>query len=442
MRRTVFASGVLLLLVVVVVAAQPPVAPSDVPKPPLPLPVGDSPTPSAVPPSPPAPAETPLSKFAPMIAFPQVTQYAVRGALLGSAWMAKTQQVNGRFLYGYAPALAQPMPGDNDLMQARAAVAMAQAARFSGNTDEAAKASQAILALLLSTRPAAADANCLVPVPASFVCNRVGFAALLALAIYELPNAADKLTADAERLCQFLRGQLRADGSVHYTDGPADVPTQIDPAGVNEYPGLALHALAVGNRVRPADWKKDAVARGVAYYAGVFRAKPHPLLAATLTPAATELFVQTKLTAAATAAVEMNDWLCNLQIPTTDARSPQWAGGFRGAGGPAAGDPPGAVETGLYVQSLASAYALTRLTGDLPREGRYRSALTGAVQFLCGLQFLDENTRHFANPFRTTMLFGAVHLSPTDGTLRIDATAAAVTGLLRFLASGAERNGP
>jgi hypothetical protein len=386
-----------------------------------------------------AQSETPLSRFEPLAAFPQVTQYAVRGALLGPAWMAKVHQVNGRFLYGYIPALRLPMSGDNDLMQARAAVAMAQAARFSGDEKQAAIASQAILALLASTKLAANDPNCRVPVQVSFTCNRVGFAALLALAIYELPSAADKLTDEAERLCQFLRAQLRADGSVHYTDDPNDVPTQINPAGVNQYPGLALHALAVSNRVRSAEWKKDALKRGVAHYAGLFRTSPHPMLVATLAPAATELFLQTKLDAAATAVFEMNDWLCQLQIPTTDPRTPQWAGGFRFVPkDQPAGDPPGAVETGLYVQSLACAYQLTRLTGDLTREGRYRPALTGAVLFLCGIQFLDENTRHFEITFRASMLNGAVHLSPTDGTLRIDATACAVTGLLRFLSSGAE----
>ena len=55
----------------------------------------------------------------------------------------------------------------------------------------------------------------------------------------------------------------------------------------------------------------------------------------------------------------------------------------------------------------------------------YRTAVLGAVQFLCRLQFLEPNTRHFETSFRASMLIGAVHLSPTDGTLRIDATACA-----------------
>ncbi len=398
MRRVLLAVGILVLLVVVVSAQPPllpvspttlPIAPPVVPpsppgdpmppKPPMPFPMVGVPMPAP----PVAGHETPLSKFDPLAAFPAVTQFSVRGVLLGSAWMAKMHQPHGRFLYGYNPALRQPMSGEHDLKQAHAALAMAHAAQFSGDSKQAAIASQTILALLAATKIEPTDANCRTPVQASFVCNRVAFAAVLALAIYELPGAADKLIDDAERLCAFIRTQLRTDGSVHYTDGPNDVPTQIDPVSVNEYPGFALQALAVSNRVRPAEWKKDAVKRGIAYYHALFRKAPHPMLVATLTPAAAELYAQTKLNEAVTAVFEMNDWLCALQIGSTDPRTPQWAGGFRPvANGKTTNDAPATTDTALFVQSLACAYQLTRATGDLNREGKYRPALTGAVEFL------------------------------------------------------------
>ncbi|MBM3982225.1 MAG: hypothetical protein FJ304_18560 [Planctomycetes bacterium] len=442
MRRVVLGSAIVVLLVVVVVAAQPPIAPPLVPPAPPalpgapvipPAPPGDARVPVQPAPLPVATAETPLSRFQPLAAYPQATQFAVRGALLGADWMAKMHQPNGRFLYGYVPALRQPVAGDHDLRQARAALALAQATKFSGDEKQSVLASQSVLALLATTKPAANDPNTRVPVQVSFVCNRVGFAALVALAIYELPNPSDKLTDDAERLCHFLRAQLRTDGSVHYTDGPTDAPPQIDPAGLNEFPGLALHALALSNRARPAEWKKDAVRRGVAHYAEVFRKKPHATLAATLTPAATEMYLQTKLPELANAALDMNDWLCGLQIGPTDAKTPQWVGAFR-----TTADAPATADAGLHLQSLACAYHLTRQTGDLAREAKYKAALADAVQFVCGVQFVDTNTRHFETSFRANMLIGAFHLSPTDGNLRIDATACAVTGLLRFLSSGAE----
>jgi hypothetical protein len=385
-------------------------------------------------------ADTPLAKFDPLAAFPPPTQLAVRSVLLGSAWLTRMNQPQGRFTYGYIPALRQSMDGDHDLKQALAAVALAQAARFAGDDRQAAVASQAVLTLLAATRVETNDPNCRVPVRTSLTCNRVGVAAVLALAIYELPGADEKLLAEAERLCNFVRTQLRPDGSVHYTDGAADVPTQVDPGGVNEYPGFALHAVSVSNRVRPAAWKAEALKRGLDHYRTYFNAKPHPMLVATLTPAFTELSLQSKSPDATAAVFEMNDWLIGLQYLPSDPRHALWAGGFRGwANGQPVDTAPG-FECGAYLQSLSCAYHRCRLTADLTREApRYRQAVLDTVQFLTGLQYLESNTRHFENTFRANTLIGGFYLSPTDGNLRVDATAWCVCGMLRFLGSGAER---
>ena len=438
MRRVLLA-GLVAAVVCVAVVAQTPVAPPkappgvDPPIPPRTIPA--IPTSAA----PKTPATTPLATFEPLAAFPEHTRNAVRGVLLGADWMARMNQPQGRFLFGYNPALRRPMMGDHDLKQARAALALAQAAKFSGDEKQAAMASQAILTLLAATRVDATDANCRVPMHSSLVCNRVGFASVVALAIYELPAADAKLVAEAEKLCAFLKKQCKADGSVDYTDAPDDDPMKTDPDGVNEYPGMALSALAAGNRVNPAAWKTEAVKKGVDYYRVAFRTKPHPMLAATMTPACAELYLQAQLPDAAATAFEMNDWLCGLQIAGSDPRTPQWAGGFRSVvDGRAAEAPPGP-ETGLYVQSLACACQLTRLTPDLERFRKYKSAATDAVQFLTGMQYSETNTRHFELAFRANMLIGGFHLSPNDGNLRIDATATALTGLVRFLGSGAER---
>ena len=89
-----------------------------------------------------------------------------------------------------------------------------QAAKFSGDEKQAAMASQSILTLLAATRVDPADTNCRVPVHSSLVCNRVGFAAVVALAIYELPAADAKLIAEAE-----------ASPAVGAAAPPTDTPT-------------------------------------------------------------------------------------------------------------------------------------------------------------------------------------------------------------------------
>jgi hypothetical protein len=426
----------------VVAIAQSPTTPTT-PPPAVIIPPADPtlPGPRTVPPisSEQLPATSPLARFDPLVAQPHQTQAAVRAVLLGGGWMTRMNQAHGRFMYGYNPALREPLQGDHDLKQARGALAMAQCARFTGDEKHAAIASQGILALLAATKMDPLDPNCRVPVQTSMFCNRVGFAALVALAIYELPAPDAKLVAEAERLCAFLRKHCRPDGSVHYTDGPSDDPMKLDPAGMNEYPGEALQAIVVGNRIQPAPWKLEVASKGLAHYRVKFKSNPHPMLAATLTPAFAELYRQNKSNDVAQAIFEMNDWLCGLQIAPSDAQSPQWAGGFRALkDGQLVAAPPG-YEVGHYLESIACAYEINRLVPDLARDGRYKSATLDATQFICGLQYVESNTRHFENSYRANLLIGGFHLSPTDGNLRIDATATAVAGLIRFLSSGAEK---
>jgi hypothetical protein len=438
MRQRFILAGLMVSLIGVVAAlAQPPavvVHPADPATPTAPC--TSSPSAEKLPAS---NTDAPLARFEPLIAHPHQTQAAVRAVLLGASWLTRMNQSQGRFLYAYNPALRQPIPGDHDLHQARAALALAQCARFSGDEKQGALASQAILALLAVTKIDAADPNCRIPLPLAPSCNRVGFAALLALSIYELPTPDPKLVAEAERLCTFLRKQCRPDGSVHYAEGTNGDPLKLDPAGINEYPGTALHAILAGNRIQPAAWKVEVAVKGLAYYSAKFKANPHPLLAASLSPVCAALFQQTKSAEVTTAIFEMNDWLCGLQITPTDPRTPQWAGAFRAFSDGKLADEPPSAEVGLYVQSLALAYQINRHVPDLARNERYKSALLESTRFICSLQYLESNTRHFENTFRAHMLIGGFHLSPMDGTLRIEATGTAITGLLAFLSSGAEK---
>jgi hypothetical protein len=386
------------------------------------------------------PPESPLAAFEPLAAFPQTTQRAVRAVLLGSNWMLRMNQPHGRFIPGYRPALRQPTDGDHDMNQVCTALALAQAAKFAGDDRQATIASQAILSLLAVTRVDPADPDCRVPVASSLTCNRVGFAAVLALSIYDLPGADERLTAEAERLCGFLRKQFCPNGSIHCNDGPIEPTPKIDPTKVTEFPGYALQAIMASHRARPAAWKTEAVAKAVSHYRGWFKANPSPRLAATLTPGFADLARQAGSAEATTAVFEMNDWLISLQYPSTDPRHPMWLGGFRGwVNGQQTETEPGC-ECGAYLQSLAWAYELSRRGTDLTRAERYRQAAQDAAHFLTELQYTELNTRHFENTFRANVVIGGFHQSPTDGNLRVESSAWAVTGLLRFLTSGAERN--
>ena len=384
--------------------------------------------------------DTPLSHFEPLAAFPPQTQMAVRGVLLSANWLTRMNQSHGRFIFGFNPALKQPLVHEDELAQARAALAMAQFAKFTGEERQAAVASQAILSLKTKTKIDPNDAKSSLPIPSPTIVNRVAFAATLALAIYALPSADGELQGEAERLCEFIRKQCRPDGSVNCLDASPGPAKENDASCENEYAGLAFQALLAGNRFRPQSWKTELTYKGLGFYRGVFQTKPHPLSVASLTPAFTELYLQTKSLDAAAAVFEMNDWLCRLQIPGNDPRLSQNAGGFRCPANGKLTDGPYGYETGLFLQCLSCACQVAHLTPDLDRHKKFKNAAIDATQFLVELQYVETNTRHFESAFRANMLIGAFHQSPTDGNVRIDATAIASTGLIQFLTTVADRD--
>lgn len=352
-------------------------------------------------------AAAPLAGFEPLAAFPHTTQAALRSTLLASGWLTRANQANGRFQYGYLPALRQPMEGEDDGAQAAAALALARTARFTGDERTAVVAGQAILSLLASTRPPRTTPPAV--------------AATLALAIYELPQVDEKLAAEAERLCGTLRPAADA-------GWPADSA------------GTAMRAVAASHRSKPEPWKAELLTKAATQSTAAFKSAPSLQLAAALIPALAEVAVQTQSADAAAAAFELTDWLLALQYTAADARHPLRAGGFKGfAGGQPVDAPPAAADTGRCLEAVAAAYQLNRQAADLGRATRYRQAAHDAAQYLCGLQYAEANTRHFENAFRANVLIGGFYLSPADGNLRLDASAAAVSGLVRFLTCGAER---
>ena len=345
MRRTTLTA--LLLALAAVAAAQPP-------SPPQPLPTGPAAAPAA---------EAPISKYEPLTLFPMPTQQAVRGVATGANWLVRMNQAQGRFLHGYRPALRQAMEGDTDLRQAYGALALAQAAKFTGDDRSMAVAGQAVLTLLAATRIDPTDPNCRVPTTTQG--GAESFAAVLALAIYELPGADPRLTAEAERLCQYLRKQA------HLFDLP------------NADAGLLLSAVVAGNKVRAEPWKVELATKSLTTNREAYKAARNPHHVATVIPAYADLFLQTKHADAGAAVLELTDWLCSVQYPAANARNPQWGGGFPST--EVAGSAP-CYDSAVCLAAVGWAYQVTARNADVARAERYRQAAQDAALFVTALQ--------------------------------------------------------
>jgi hypothetical protein len=349
----------------------------------------------------------------------------------GADWLSRVNGPDGRFVYGYLPALKTVMDGDHYLRQAGAAAALARAARFTGEPRYAARATQALLTLLGDTVVDPKDANVrYTSFPSSSV-NRLAAAGLLILCIHELPAPQEDLLAKADQLCNFIRGQQGPDGSLNYTD-PGELKKNDDPEGVNYYPGEALYGLMRSQQRRPVAWKAEVARKALSYYRPWWRTHKNMAFVPWQTAASTEAFLATKEQVFADFVYEMNDWMCGLQYEQLNPRQVLWFGGFMSfADGKAVETEPQAA-SGSYAEGLAEACRVARETGDVARYRRYSDTLERALQFLSTLQFTEANTQHFADWYRP-MLVGAFHASHQDGNLRIDYTQHSVSAMVQYL---------
>lgn len=379
----------------------------------------------------------PFDRFRDLQSLPEITRQMVMSCQLGMEWLHRYHQPNGLFLAGYLPAVNQALDSDSLLNQARAAAVLSRAARFTGDDRYTVRANQAVLTLLTRTT---VEGDFRRPLQTSVVCNRLGMAACLALAIYELPEPTADLLNKAEELCVFIMRQQRADGSLQYVDGN-DSPLTVDPDGINHYPGPALYAVALSHRAKPSPAKFQLLARALPYYRKWFKEHPSPVFTEWMTAACVESWLLTREAAFAEFAFEMTDWLCTLQYEQSpDPRKPLWRGGFKQVSGGKVDSSAPSVESAGCAQALADCCRLIRQmpSPDTERYEKYRSALIRGLQFLTTLQFSDANTLHIAANYRM-MLVGGFHPTHMDGNLRVDQSAQAVSACIQFLMSGADR---
>jgi hypothetical protein len=385
----------------------------------------------------PAPASVPEAPATPTHDLPKLTdtqQKVLLTARSGALWLYKMNANTGRFHYGFSPALNRPLENDNFLHQAAAAATLARAARVTGEPRFAARAAQAVLALLDETTADPKDPQVRYTTMPSIALNRLAAAGLLVAAIHELPNPQADLLEKSDQLCNFIHRQARTNGSLCTSDlGDDGKPLAETAEAINECPGLALYGLMLSQRHRPSAWKTDLARKAVAYYHPWWKANKNMAFVPAQTAAYAEAYRLTKEPAFAACVLEMNDWLCGLQYEAPAVKS--WSGGFRAwKDGRAVEDAP-TVAGAAYGESLTRACRVARDTADEQRHKRYTVAAERHLAFLESLQYTTGNTSHFDPAYRQEWLCGGFHASHHDGNLRIDYTQQAVAAMLEYVES-------
>jgi hypothetical protein len=374
------------------------------------------------------PAPPPAKRASPIRDLSRLTplqQQLLLGGQSGADWLYRMHAVKGRFVPGYLPALKREMEGDHFLRQAGAACALARAARFTGEERYAARATQAVLALLDDTTLDPKDPQARYTSMPPIAVDRLASAALLVRAVSELPAAQKDLHDRAEQLCNYIRKQARPSGAL----GP---PELMDEEESQSYPGLALHALLLHHKHRPAGWKLDLARKALPWYRTWWKAHKSMACIPSLTAACAEAFLATRDKAFAEFAFEMSDWLCSLQYTQIEPAHLLWYGGFRTAHEGRAMETAPTVQGAPFAAALVEACRVAREVGDVPCFVRFSEAAERCLQFLSTMQYTEANTQHFQLWYRRFLL-GGFHASHQDGNLRIDYTQHAVVALFGYL---------
>jgi hypothetical protein len=347
----------------------------------------------------------------------------------GAEWLWNANRPDGTFVPGMRPDLDAEIE-DDLLRQFHGAYGLARSARFFASERYGARARQAILSLLVMTRTDPQDPSVRFTVPPSSQTNRLAAAALLILAIHELPEPGADLLEPADQLTNYVLKQQQKDGSLRVWENGDETAGNASEAGM--YSAYAILALARSHARRPDAAKLTAARTAFASAYRDWQGNKTPLAASLLTWAGAELHALTNDKALGENVCEMADWLVTLQHGS-DPRRLAWQGGFRTAPGSARDEAVSepTVESALCVEALAQACRVVRAGADLQRFGRYREACERGLQFLSTLQYSPANTKHYAEWY-SPRLYGAFRDAPQQGTIRLEGTQRAVCALIAY----------
>jgi len=384
----------------------------------------------------------------------QRTFYAA--ALRASEWLARQQRADGTFPNGLEPALDCPLEEDNYLRQIQATLALAQAARLTGEDRWAARARQAVLVALAGTVTDPQDGQCRFPRPPLVSSGRLSAAGLLLAAIHQLPQPGEDLLASGEQLARWIARQQQADGTLQLLGPSPTLPWMVqieeERQPLHYGPGQALWGVMLSQARCPQAWKLDLLRRARQPYVRLCQEQlvklglssgnvpppsptpeslsGSPILVVWHIAAWAEAFRHSQERAFAEFVFEFADRLLPLQY--ADSTSPMFLGGFADSMAGRLRQPPPDWRTSYYAWTLVYAASTARLVGDQARAQRYTAAAESALQFVTTLQYTSVNTVHFAPEYQPRVL-GGFRRGLRDGVISLQAQQAAISALWTYL---------
>jgi hypothetical protein len=337
-----------------------------------------------------------------------------------TSWMKNQVQPDGRMVYMYFPSRGEESnQGNNMIRQFMATLCLQRIARRE-DTDEARELALRNLRYNFSKFYLVDGENGLIDERGK---RKLGGIALAALSIVESPYRAE-FAAQEAALRRTVESMQKPDGSFRTFYGTDRNDNQ------NFYPGEALLLWAT---LLAEDPSNAALAQrfqnAFLYYRTWHRENRNPAFIPWHTQAYYSVWTRTKDPALRDFMFEMNDFLSDFQqwdeAPYKDLRGRFYDPDRRGFG------PPHASSTGVYLEGLADARILARLSGDKTREQRYSLVIKRALRSLMQLQFQNDIDTFYIS--KKPRVLGGVRTNEYDNAIRVDNVQHSLMGLQKLL---------
>jgi hypothetical protein len=338
-----------------------------------------------------------------------------------AAWLVNNTCPDGRIPYKYWPSSESYSMANNTIRQFMATVCLGRiAASLGGVASTAARRNltynlETFLELRGELGMIAYDGTA-----------KLGATALAALAILEREGTAGPHAMTFAALARGVQSLWQPDGafkSFHYPVERRDHQ--------NFYPGEALLFWATLWR----DTANSALLRqfmtSFRYYRHWHRANPNPAFIPWHTQAYAIVYQSTGDAELLTFIFEMNDWLLCFQ-QGDEVEHLDLVGRFYDPDQPELG-PPHASSTGVYLESLATAFAMARTARDDRRADAYAAAIRAGIRNLRHLQFKDDADLFYIG--RRERVAGAVRTNAYDNSIRVDNVQHGLMALLGLVAT-------
>ena len=330
------------------------------------------------------------------------------------AWMTKNQSPKGKIPYKYWPSRGIVSPADNAIRNFLASWALARWGNFRGSEEICEVARRSLRFNLNRYFKHIGDGR------GAIVENsgaKLGAAAVAGLAILEDSDHHefhDKLIMLGKGINSLLDKKL---GFRTFF-----FPKERDGENWNFYSGEALLFLAeAARRGFPLSPSLERCAETFECCRARHYRRRNPAFVPWHTQACASLFAQSGWPDFAEFALEINDWL--LQMQQWNGLPPDMKGRFYDPAHPEFG-PPHAASTGAYLEGLATASTIARKVCDFTRASAYELAISRGIRSLRQLQFRDVHDAFYVSKKRRVM--GALRTEVYDNSIRIDSAAHAL----------------